>query len=108
MIFKNKTALITGSTSGIGLAIANDFAAKGANLVINGLGNKAELDKICEQIIAKHSIACIHSNADMLVPEEIRNMIVEGTKYFGSIDILVNNAGIQFVSPLWPPNTGAK
>ena len=100
MIFKNKTALITGSTSGIGLAIANDFAAKGANLVINGLGNKAELDKICEQIISKHSITCIHSNADMLVPEEIRNMIVEGTKYFGSIDILVNNAGIQFVSPI--------
>ncbi len=100
MEFTNKTVLITGSTSGIGLAIARDFASKGANIVINGIGTSDELQVISNTISKDYGINCLFSISNMLIPDQIRLMIHNTIIEFGSIDILVNNAGIQFVSPI--------
>jgi 3-hydroxybutyrate dehydrogenase len=101
---KGKTALITGSTSGIGLAIAQGFADQGANIVINGLGDAAAIEVTRKGIEAK-GVQCLYHGADMTKPDQIQNMIETAIKSFGSLDILVNNAGIQFVSPIedFPP-----
>ncbi len=100
MEFKNKTALITGSTSGIGLAIAKNLASKGANIVLNGFGDTAEIEGIRSAIVKDFGVKCNYSNANMLEPEQIRKMVGEAVEQFASIDILVNNAGIQHVAPI--------
>ncbi len=104
MSLNGKTALITGSTSGIGLAIAKGFAANGVNIVMNGFGDP----EIIEQertSLESHGVKAIYHNADMTKPAEIKSMIEAAEKEFGAIDILVNNAGIQHVSPIeeFPP-----
>jgi 3-hydroxybutyrate dehydrogenase len=96
---KNKTAIITGSTSGIGLGLAQGLADAGANIVINGFGDKHEIEKERIGLEAK-GIQCIYHGADMTKPEEIRDMIETAHKTFGSIDILINNAGIQHVAKI--------
>src|SRR5918911_173337 len=100
-----KTAVVTGSTSGIGLAIARGFAAAGANVVINGMGVPADIERERSGIETVLKVRAVHSPADMTKPAEIAEMIALGEKTFGSVDILVNNAGIQFVSPIeeFPP-----
>jgi 3-hydroxybutyrate dehydrogenase len=100
MEFAKKTAVVTGSTSGIGLAIAREFASKGANVVINGLGDAGEIDTARKQIISDFGVQCSYSDANMMVPEQIRRMITDAVAHFGSVDILVNNAGIQHVCPI--------
>jgi 3-hydroxybutyrate dehydrogenase len=95
-----KTAVVTGSTSGIGLAIARGFAGAGANVVINGFGTPADIEKERSAIETDYKVKALYSSADMTKPEEIAGMIALGEKSFGSVDILVNNAGIQFVSPI--------
>jgi 3-hydroxybutyrate dehydrogenase len=97
---KGKTALVTGSTSGIGLGIAKALAAQGANVVINGFGPKEEIDQLCSQLAAETGVKVTYSAADMSKPAEIRAMMSEAEKVHGSLDILVNNAGIQNVSPV--------
>ena len=97
---KGKTAVVTGSTSGIGLAIARAFASAGANIVINGMGVPAEIEKERSAIETDFKVKAAYSPADMTKPAEIAEMIALGEKTFGSVDILVNNAGIQFVSPI--------
>ena len=97
---KEKTAVVTGSTSGIGLAMARAFASAGANIVINGFGAAADIEKERAAIEAEYKVKAIYSAADMTKPAEIADMIALGEKTFGSVDVLVNNAGIQFVSPI--------
>ena len=100
-----KTAVVTGSTSGIGLAYARAFAGAGANIVLNGMGVPADIEKERSGIETDFKVKAVHSPADMTKPAEIAEMVALGEKTFGSVDILVNNAGIQFVSPIeeFPP-----
>ena len=100
-----KTALITGSTSGIGLGIAKGFAKEGANIVINGFGDQSEIDKELQTLRDLGCADAIYNGADMTKPDQIEAMIKEVEDKFGVVDILVNNAGIQHVSPVedFPP-----
>src|SRR3954449_9975395 len=100
MPLKGKSVVVTGSTSGIGLAIARAFAKEGCNLTINGFGDKAAIEKERAGIKSEFGVKAIYSSADMTKPEEIAEMIATTEKTFGSVDVLVNNAGIQFVSPV--------
>ena len=100
-----KAAVITGSTSGIGLAYARALAKAGANIVLNGMGEPADIEKERSGIESEFGVKAVHSPAHMTKPAEIEQMIALGEKTFGSVDILINNAGIQFVSPVeeFPP-----
>ena len=100
MTLTSKTAVVTGSTSGIGLAIARALAKERANVVINGLGDAAEIEKTRAGIEAEFGVKALYSPANMLKADEIEEMVRLGESTFGSVDILVNNAGIQFVSPV--------
>jgi 3-hydroxybutyrate dehydrogenase len=95
-----KTAVITGSTSGIGLAIATAFAKTGANVVINGFGNLTEVEAIRSRLEALGGGKVIYHPADMTKPAEIADLIATAVSEFGGIDILVNNAGIQHVEKI--------
>jgi len=95
-----KAAVVTGSTSGIGLAYARALAKAGANVVINGFGTPADIEKERSAIETDFKVRAIYSPADMTKPDEIAGMIALGEKTFGSVDILINNAGVQFVSPI--------
>ncbi|SFC68803.1 3-hydroxybutyrate dehydrogenase [Bosea sp. CRIB-10] len=100
MFLKDRTALVTGSTSGIGLAYARALAAEGANVVINGFGETDAIEKERAGIEADFKVKARYSAANMMKPDEIAAMIAEAEKEFGAIDILVNNAGIQHVAPV--------
>lgn len=100
MDLKNKSAIVTGSTSGIGQAIARGLAEKGANIVLNGFGDEADIEKQRVELEDTFGVKVLYSNADMRKPEEIRAMVELGINEFGGVDILVNNAGIQNVSPI--------
>ena len=95
-----KTAVVTGSTSGIGLAYARTLAGAGANIVINGFGDADAIEKERALIESDFKVKCVYSPADMTKPAEIAGMVALGESSFGSVDILINNAGIQFVSPI--------
>jgi 3-hydroxybutyrate dehydrogenase len=104
-MLKGKTALVTGSTSGIGLATARMLAEAGCNIIINGFGDKAAIEKERAGLEKDFGIKALYSGADMSKPTEIVAMIGEAEKNFGSLDVLVNNAGIQFVANIedFPP-----
>ncbi|WP_284616255.1 3-hydroxybutyrate dehydrogenase [Aquabacterium humicola] len=99
-MFIGKTALITGSTSGIGLGIARTLAAQGAHIVLNGFGERAAIDRLRAELAEAHGVQVRHDGADMARPEAIEDMMGRALAEFGSIDILVNNAGIQHVAPV--------
>ncbi len=99
-MLKGKTALVTGSTSGIGLGIAAAFAAAGANVVLNGFGDAAAIEATRAGLEAEHGVAVRHSGADMSKPAEIAAMVADAEREFGTVDLLVNNAGIQHVAPV--------
>ena len=98
MSLAGKTALVTGGTSGIGLAIARALAAEGADVVINGLGDPQENAQIADDIAQNCKVKSYTSPADMCDPDAIARMMAEAKEKLGTIDILVNNAGIQYVS----------
>jgi 3-hydroxybutyrate dehydrogenase len=100
MSLKSKTAVVTGSTSGIGLAIVRGFAKDGANVVINGFGKPEDIEKERAAIEAEFGVKAAYSPADLTKPDEIDGMVALAVERFGSLDILVNNAGVQFVSPV--------
>lgn len=95
----NKTVVITGSTSGIGLGLAQGFATTGANIVMNGLGDADDIEALRQSLEAKGSRVIYHP-ADMTKPDEIEDLIQQAAQTFGGVDILVNNAGIQKVAPI--------
>ncbi|WP_321487813.1 3-hydroxybutyrate dehydrogenase [uncultured Hyphomonas sp.] len=99
-MLKGKTALITGSTSGIGKAIAVKLAAEGCNIVLNGFGDAGEIDALKRSIAAEHSVMVGYSSADLTRVPAIENMMAYVQSEFGGADILVNNAGMQHVSPV--------
>ena len=99
-MLKGKNALITGSTSGIGLGIAEGFAKDGINLVLNGFGDAAEIEALRAGLALKYGVKVLYDGADMSKPEQIEAMMIKAEKDLGGIDILVNNAGIQHVAPV--------
>ena len=99
-MLQGKTALVTGSTSGIGLGIARAYAAQGANVVLNGFGDAAEIEKLRAGIAAEHGVTVRYDGADMSKPDAIESMMGNAIEIFGGIDVLVNNAGIQHVAPV--------
>jgi 3-hydroxybutyrate dehydrogenase len=105
MTLRSKSAVVTGSTSGIGLAIARALAQEGANVLVNGFGEPADIERERRGIEAEFGVKAVYSPADMSKPDQIAGMIRDAEKAFGAVDVLVNNAGIQHVSPIeeFPP-----
>lgn len=97
---RGKSALVTGSTSGIGLGIAKSFAREGMSLTLNGFGDRTEIDHLVTALTQEFGVKVAYSAADMSRPAEIRQMIAEHENTHGTLDILVNNAGIQHVSAI--------
>jgi len=104
-ILSGKNAVITGSTSGIGLGIAHSMAAEGANLMLNGLAAQDAVQSLIDDIKTKYGVKVLYSGADMSKPADIQKMMTEAESGLGSVDILVNNAGIQHVEKVedFPP-----
>ena len=99
-MLKGRTALVTGSTSGIGRGIATALAAHGANVVLNGFGDAAEIESLRAKLAADHGVTVAYDGADLTREDAIEAMMAKAQAAFGAIDILVNNAGIQFVAPI--------
>jgi 3-hydroxybutyrate dehydrogenase len=104
-MLKGKVAIVTGSTGGIGLGIAAALAAEGCDLMLNGFGEPAAVDRIRDGLSERHGIRTAYSPADMSKPAEIPELIASAVRQLGSVDILVNNAGIQHVAKIvdFPP-----
>ncbi|HET6377197.1 MAG TPA: 3-hydroxybutyrate dehydrogenase [Methylocella sp.] len=100
MSLKSKNAIVTGSTSGIGLAIARALAKEGVNVMINGLGDSAAIEEERAAIAREFGVTSIYSAADMTKPDEIHAMVKEAESKLGGVDILINNAGVQHVAPI--------
>jgi 3-hydroxybutyrate dehydrogenase len=99
-MLKGKSAVVTGSTSGIGLAIASALAAEGCDIALNGFGDPGAIERLRAGLVDQHGVRAIYHAADMAKPAEIRALIAEAARQFGGVDILVNNAGIQHVAPI--------
>jgi len=95
-----RVAIVTGSTSGIGLGIARALAAEGMDILLNGFGDAQQIESLRAQIAAEHCIRVSYSTADMSKPSEVRAMVEQATRDLGRVDVLVNNAGIQHVAPV--------
>jgi 3-hydroxybutyrate dehydrogenase len=105
-MLKGKTAIVTGSTSGIGLGVAQTLAAQGANILLNGFGDVAEIEKLRTSLASEFRVRVTYSAADMSKPDDIAGMVAQALRDLGQVDILVNNAGVQFTAPVheFPPD----
>src|SRR3954463_4779274 len=99
-MLKGKSVIITGSTSGIGLGIAQALAAQGCNVMLNGFGDSTQIEKLRAGLAAEHKVVALYSSADMSKPLEVAAMVDQAARRFGVVDVLVNNAGIQHVAPV--------
>ncbi|WP_315974872.1 3-hydroxybutyrate dehydrogenase [Microvirga yunnanensis] len=99
-MLKGRAAVVTGSTSGIGLGIAGALAAQGADVMLNGFGRAEDIERVRSSLADTHGVRVSYSVADMSKPDEIDGMITQATDDFGGVDILVNNAGIQHTAPV--------
>ncbi|TAJ42509.1 MAG: 3-hydroxybutyrate dehydrogenase [Reyranella sp.] len=99
-MLNGKTAIVTGSTSGIGLGIAEAFARAGANIVLNGFGDATEIERTRTDLSKRTNAMVVYSPADMSRPKAIEQMVRQTVDTFGTVDIMVNNAGIQHVAPI--------
>jgi 3-hydroxybutyrate dehydrogenase len=99
-MLRDKSAIVTGSTSGIGLGIARAFAAQGAHVMLNGFGDEAEIEALRAQLQREFGVQVRYCGADMSRPEQIRDLAAIAQAEFGRVDIVVNNAGIQHVAPV--------
>jgi 3-hydroxybutyrate dehydrogenase len=99
-MLKDKVAIVTGSTSGIGLGIAKELARQGADVVLNGFGEAGEIEKIRSGLEREHGVRAAYDGADMSDGEAVRGLVEATIKTFGRIDVLVNNAGIQYTAPV--------
>ncbi len=99
-MLKNKVAVVTGSTSGIGLGLARQLAAAGADLMINGFGDAAEIEALRQELASTYGVRVAYNGADLSVAAQATGLIESAKRELGSVDILVNNAGIQYVSPV--------
>lgn len=100
MTLEGKVALVTGSTSGIGLGIARSLAGAGASIMMNGLGDADDIEKVRAQLAEEHGVRVAFDGADLSRREEVNRLVVETIDVLGRVDVLVNNAGIQFVAPI--------
>lgn len=102
---QSKNAIVTGSTSGIGLGIATALARSGMNIMLNGFGDAEQIEQIRQNLESSYGVQVLYSDADVTQPEAIEAMVAEAEVIFGQIDVLVNNAGIQHVAPVdeFPP-----
>ncbi len=100
-----RSAIVTGSTSGIGLGIARALAAAGADVMLNGFGDAVAIARLCDELEGSHNVTVAHSPADMSRPDEVEDLVAAAIGRLGWVDILVNNAGIQHVAPIeeFPP-----
>ncbi|HZP89226.1 MAG TPA: 3-hydroxybutyrate dehydrogenase [Burkholderiales bacterium] len=99
-MLKGKAAVVTGSTSGIGLGIAQALAAEGVNVMLNGFGDAREIEALRAGLEREHRIKALYSDADMRDPRQIEVLVAATESAFGRLDIVVNNAGIQHVAPV--------
>lgn len=99
-MFKGKTALVTGSTSGIGLSIAQALAAEGANIMLSGFGDAAGIEAARAGIESDHGVKAAYNGADLTKPDEVAALVKETVDVLGGVDILINNAGVQHTSPV--------
>lgn len=104
-MLNGKTALVTGSTSGIGKGIATRLAKEGANVILSGFGDEAEINALRDNLANTHGVKVGYSSADLTNPDAIEGMMDYAARDFGGVDILVNNAGVQHVAPIedFPP-----
>lgn len=99
-MLQNKVALVTGSTSGIGYAIARALAQQGCDVMLNGFGSADDIEALRKDLAARFKVTTGHHGADVSKPAEIAALVADTTKAFGHIDVLVNNAGMQHVAPI--------
>jgi 3-hydroxybutyrate dehydrogenase len=99
-MLKGKCALITGSTQGLGYAMAERLAAQGCNIVLNGFGDAAEIESKRRELEERHAVRALHHGADLAVPGEIADLVKTAQQAFGSVDIVINNAVVRHFAPL--------
>lgn len=99
-MLNGKSAIVTGSTSGIGLAIAQGLAARGVNVMINGFGDAGAIEAMRSRLEREHGVKAVYSSADMMNPAQVHSMVAQAAQLLGSVDIIVNNAGVQHVAPV--------